>query len=216
MRARFAPERLLPLAVIGGALLVMASELLDTFRFEAAGQTVLQSSTGGERHYYALLVLGAFAVAAMVVAIIGGSKPAAIALAAAGITALLIFLVIDLPDVDKVGTFDDPGQTFLQAKAQPQDGFWIELIGALVLTVCGAAMATLAGGQLRALRPGASEESRESLPSRRSRPTPPWRDRAASARKTAPGESPEVSGEKKKEPRTETKDAAKPKDAYQR
>lgn len=181
MKLRFAPERLLPFACIGGALLLMGSELLDTFRFEGPGPTLLQTSGGGDRHHYALLVLGLFAIAAMVVAIASGSKPAAVAVAAAGVTALLIFLVVDLPDVDQVGTFDDPNQTFLQAKAQPDDGFWVELIGALVLTVCGGALATLEGRQLRSLRPGASEASRESLPSRRARPVPPWRN-AAGAR----------------------------------
>ncbi len=173
---RFAPERLLPLAVIGGALLLVAGELSDTFRFEGAGAVTLETSGGGDRHHYALLILGLFAIGSLVVALIAGSKPAAIAVAAAGVTALLIFLIVDLPDVDKIGTFDDPNQTFLQAKAQPEDGFWVELIGALVLTVCGGAMATLSGEQLRALRPRASARSRGSLPSNRPAPESPWKD----------------------------------------
>jgi len=224
MRTRFAPERLLPLACIGGALLLIASELLDTFLFEGAGQTPLEVAGGGERHLYALLVLGLFAIGAMLVAILSGSKPAAIAVAAAGFTALLIFLVVDLPDVGKVGTFDDPNQTFLQAKAQPEDGFWIELIGALVLTVCGGAMATLDGRQLRSLRPGATEESRDTLPSRRSRPAPPWRN-AAAVRGSPPAddrepepvgadEDPAPNGEKSASVKKRVK--GKRKDAYQR
>lgn len=173
---RFAPERLLPLAVIGGAVLLIAGELSDTFRFDGAGAVTLATSGGGDRHHYALLVLGLFAIGSLVIAIVAGSKPAAIAVAVAGFTALLIFLIVDLPDVDKVGTFDDPVQAFLQAKAQPEDGFWIELIGALVLTVCGGAMATLTGEQLRALRPGASAKSRESLPSNQPVDESTWAD----------------------------------------
>ena len=68
---------------------------------------------------------------------------AAVAVAVCGLVALLIFLIGDLPDVNKVGTLDDPRQSFIDAKAKPQAGFWLELVGSLVLTICGAALATL-------------------------------------------------------------------------
>jgi hypothetical protein len=45
--------------------------------------------------------------------------------------------------VNNVGTLDDPRQSFIDAEAKPVAGFWLELVGALVLTVCGAALATL-------------------------------------------------------------------------
>jgi hypothetical protein len=68
-----------------------------------------------------------------------------------GVIALLIFLIGDLPDVNKIGTLDDPRQSFIDAEAKPVAGFWLELIGSLVLTVCGAALATMrpsdAGGR---------------------------------------------------------------------
>jgi hypothetical protein len=68
---------------------------------------------------------------------------AAMAVAVCGLVALLIFLIGDLPDVNKIGTLDDPRQSFIDAQAKPVAGFWLELIGALVLTVCGAALATI-------------------------------------------------------------------------
>lgn len=203
---RFAPERLLPLAVLIGAILLVAGELSDTFRFEGAGSVTLQTSGGGDRHHYALLVLGLFAIGALVVALLSGSKPAAIAVAAVGVTALLIFLIVDLPDVDKVGTFDDPSQAFLQAKAQPESGFWVELIGALVLTVCGGAMATLTPEQLRALRPGASSKDRRRLPSNAPASGSKWsEDKAADA----PGEKKPAGsrGKARTRPKRETKPA---------
>ena len=43
--------------------------------------------------------------------------------------ALLIFLVIDLPDANSIGTLDDD-QSFIDAKAEPAAGFWLELVGA--------------------------------------------------------------------------------------
>jgi hypothetical protein len=144
-------EQLLPLACLGGAGLLILSEFMTTFRFDAAGETTLKLSEAGDRHAYAMLVLGVFAIAGVLIALRNGSKPAAVAVAIAGITALLLFLVIDLPDAGKVGTFDAPDTPFTQAEAKPEDGFWISLIGALTLAVCGAALATLTGSQLRAL-----------------------------------------------------------------
>ena len=69
------------------------------------------------------------------------------AIAVCGVVALLIFLIGDLPKVNNVGTLDDPRQSFIDAEAKPVAGFWLELVGALVLTVCGAALATLTPGR---------------------------------------------------------------------
>ncbi len=144
-------ERLLPIACIAGAALLIASEFMTTFRLDAAGETTLRLSEAADRHNYAMLVIGLFAIGAVVLAVYAGSKPAAIAVAVAGGVALLVFLLADLPDAGKVGTIDDPNQPFLPAEAKPEGGFWVELIGSLVLAVCGAALATLSSAQLRAL-----------------------------------------------------------------
>jgi hypothetical protein len=150
-------ERLLPFACLAGATLLIASELMDTFSFDAVDEvsgTVGAVATVADRHQYAMLVLGLFAILALFVAIGSGSKPAAVAVAVSGAVALLLFVLIDVPDAGKVGTFSDAGRSFVDAKAVPQGGFWLELIGALVLAVCGGALATLSPAQLRALRPG--------------------------------------------------------------
>jgi len=162
-------ERLLPIACLAGALLLIGSEFMETFRLQGAGDTVFDVSHGNERHSWAMLVLGVAAVVAVVVAVGAGSKPAAMTIAVSGLAALLLFLLIDLPDAGKVGTFDDAEIAFQQAEAQPESGFWIVLIASLVLAICGAAMATLSRDQLRALRPGAKP-----LPKDREKPTAPW------------------------------------------
>ena len=101
-----------------------------------------------DRHSYALLVLALFAIFALAVTVMSGSKPAAFAVAAAGAVALLIFLLGDLPRAGQIGTLDDPRQSFIDAEAVPQAGFWLELLGALGLAVSGAALATLTPEQL--------------------------------------------------------------------
>jgi hypothetical protein len=102
---------------------------------------------------------------------------AAMAIAVCGLVALLIFLIGDLPKVNNVGTLDDPRQSFIDAEAKPVAGFWLELIGALVLTVCGAALATMGPGETpqhherrrQATRGGRTERPREPSRSGRSR-----------------------------------------------
>jgi hypothetical protein len=137
-RLRAEPERLLFLACLVGALMLIASEFADTFAYRAGG-AVLEVSHGGGRHDFAFLLLGVFAIAAILTAFATGSKPAAIAVATTGALALLLFLLIDLPDAGAKGTFAG----FVQSKADPQAGYWLELIGAIVLLIGGTALAAM-------------------------------------------------------------------------
>ena len=101
-------------------------------------------------------MIAVFAIVALVVAVVTGSKPAATAVAVAGAVALLVFLLADLPDANTTGTLDTD-QSFIDAEAVPREGFYMELIGALALTVTGIALATMTPAQLRALRPGRTQ-----------------------------------------------------------
>lgn len=144
-------ERLLPIACIAGAALLIASEFMTTFRLDAAGGNTLQLLEAADRHNYAMLVIGLFAIGAVVLAIYAGSRPAAIAVAVVGVVALLVFLLVDLPDAGKAENINDPNLGLVPVEAKPEGGFWVELIGSLVLAVCGAALATLNSAQLRSL-----------------------------------------------------------------
>ena len=152
------PERLLPLACLLAAACLFASELMTMFEFTPPGAEALDSQTAGERHGNAMFVIAAFAIGALFVAVLAGSKPAALAVAVMGGIALLVFLLTDLPDAGQVGTLDDPRQSFFDAEAVPQAGFWLELVGALALAISGTALATLSEEQLAALRPGADRD----------------------------------------------------------
>jgi hypothetical protein len=156
-------ERLLPLACAGACAMLAASEFMDTFKLEGPGPTTQVVQTAADQHHYALLVLAGFALVALAITVVAGSKPAAMAVALCGAAALLIFLLIDLPDAGKVGTINT--ETFTQAKAEPATGFWLELAGGLVLAICGGALATLTPEQLRTF--GRSIEDR--------RPSARWR-----------------------------------------
>jgi hypothetical protein len=140
-------EILLLLACAGAAAMLGASQFTDLFHLTPPGGEALQAISSSDQHGYAMLVLAVFALLLIVVTMAARDEQlrqvAAMAVAICGLIALLIFLIGDLPDVNKIGTLDDPRQSFIDAEAKPVAGFWLELIGSLVLTVCGAALATM-------------------------------------------------------------------------
>ena len=87
----------------------------------------------GSHHGYALLILG------VVAGVMGfgawrGSRPAALAVAVLGLVALLIVVLVDLPDVDATGLY---GRDYEQASASASAGFKLEAAGAILLLFTG-------------------------------------------------------------------------------
>jgi hypothetical protein len=140
-------ETLLVLACAAAAAMLGVSQFTELFHLTPPGGEALEAVDAADQHGYATLVLAIFALILIVVALVARGEQlgqmAAVAIAVCGLVALLIFLIGDLPDVNNVGTLDDPRQSFIDAEARPVAGFWLELIGSLVLTVCGAALATM-------------------------------------------------------------------------
>jgi hypothetical protein len=132
---------------VPAAAMLAVSQFTDIFHLTPPGGEALAAIDASDQHGYATLVLAVFALILLVVAMAFRGEQlgqvAAMALAVCGLVALLIFLIGDLPKVNNVGTLDDPRQSFIDAEAKPVAGFWLELIGSLVLTVCGAALATM-------------------------------------------------------------------------
>jgi hypothetical protein len=145
-------EILLVIAIAAAAAMLGASQFMDLFHLTPPGGEALEAVDAADQHGYATLVLAAFALILIAVVLVAQGEPlaqmAAVAIAVCGVVALLIFLIGDLPDVNNVGTLDDPRQSFIDAEAKPVAGFWLELVGSLVLTMCGAALATLRPDQL--------------------------------------------------------------------
>jgi hypothetical protein len=113
------------------ALLLIVAEFL-TLR-EIVAVTVVPPggrTTGGAHHGYALGVIGIAALPMIYGAVVGGSRPAALAVTALGGVALAIALAIDLPSLNEAGLI---GRTYDLAKAHPGVGFWLELVGSVGL-----------------------------------------------------------------------------------
>lgn len=93
------------------------------------------SPTGGSRHSWALAVLGVLVLVMAWGAGVGRSRPAALALLAAGVAVLAIVLVGDIPEVNETGEI---GLRFDEAEAQPASGFYLSLIGGVLALAAGA------------------------------------------------------------------------------
>jgi len=149
---------LLVLACAGAAGMLAASQFMNIFELTPPGGEAISEIDAADQHGYATVVLAAFALILLGVGIATRGQPisevAAVAVAVCGVVALLIFLIGDLPDVDKVGTLDDPRESFIDAKAEPQAGFWFEVVGSLVLPVGGAALARTRPDQAGTTRSG--------------------------------------------------------------
>jgi hypothetical protein len=183
----FRLERLIPFAVVAAAAVLFASNLMTTFELVPPGGEALAEQTAADQHGYVQMVLAVLGVVAALVAIPSGSKPMAMAAAACGVIALLIFLLFVMPDANSVGTLDDPRQNFFEAEAEPRAGFWLELLGALGLALSGCALATLTSDQLKTLRPGGGRtpKTREESEGRLRQPRAP-KDHEGRRRTRAP------------------------------
>jgi hypothetical protein len=141
-------EYILPLTIVAAAVMLGVSEFMTTFQFTPPGAEPLRSQLASDRHSYALLLLALFTVTTMVIALFTGLRAAAVATAVFGVAALLLFLVIDLPDAGKLGDLEDPTFGLANVRAEPQTGFWLEAVGGVVLGLASVAFATLRPRQL--------------------------------------------------------------------
>jgi hypothetical protein len=127
---------LLALPVVGAGLLVAGefSTLYDVRVVTAVPEG--GSFSAGGHHGYALAVIAVAIVLMAVGAVLGGSRPAAVALLVLALGALAIAVVVDLPDTDQTGLI---GKTYDAAVAEPRAGLWLEVAGGCCALV-GAAV----------------------------------------------------------------------------
>ena len=83
-------------------------------------------------------------------AVLGGSRPAAVALLVLAAAALAVALLADLPDVHETGLI---GETYDAARAEPRTGLYLEIAGGCAALV-GAALIMLARPEPRRRSPG--------------------------------------------------------------
>lgn len=127
---------LVALGVIGAVCLI-ASTFATIIRIQVGTTSKVPDFdthlSGWDRHGPALALLGLFALA-MAVGALRGARPAALALAAVGVVALVLILVTDVPNLNKVGFI---GSLYEDAVAGPRAGFFLETAGAALLIASG-------------------------------------------------------------------------------
>jgi hypothetical protein len=96
--------------------------------------------SGWDRHSVSLILIALFALV-MTAGALRCARPAMAAVAVAGIVALLIALIGDLPDVHKTGVV---GELYDNARANPKIGYYLETLGGALL-LAGGALLALAG-----------------------------------------------------------------------
>ena len=111
--------------------------------------------SGWERHGPALLVIGAFALV-MLLSALRGARPAMAAVVACGLAALVVALGLDLPHLDDTGQV---GRLYTDASAGPEVGFWLEVLGGVLLVACGAGLLAL-GPRVASEHAGVGAEAR--------------------------------------------------------
>ena len=124
---------MLPLA---GAGLLVAAEFSTLYEVRVVTAVPEGGSfSAGGHHGYALGVIAVAIVLMTLGAVLGGSRPAAIAVLALAAAALAIALAIDLPDVHETGLI---GRTYDAAQAEPRAGLYLEIAGGCAALVGGA------------------------------------------------------------------------------
>jgi hypothetical protein len=116
-----------------GALLLAVAEFTTLFKVQIAGATTtVRSVSTGSHHSYAMLLIAVGAAVLTIGTWRTASRPALLALGILGITALVIALVVDLPDATATGLVLRSGH-YVSASSRPSAGFYLETLGAVVL-----------------------------------------------------------------------------------
>jgi len=130
---------------IAAAILLVLTEVTTLYEIEVEtascsdladpDQADKCETTGGEQHSFALIPVALLVVVMAVGAGLGGSRPAGIALVAAGIIVLAFALIADLPDTTETGEI---GSNFASAEAVKGTGFWLEIGGGVLALLAGS------------------------------------------------------------------------------
>lgn len=167
----------LALAGVAGVVLLVAATFSPVVEISVGGSDAItadvdRSLSGYDRHSVALLLIALFA-GAMLAGALRGARPAMLAVAACGIAVLLIAVLVDVPDLDRVGPV---GELYEDARAEAGSGFYLETLGGALLLIAGGGLLAIGAGA-----PGPSgvrlrtddRAETEDAPPAAARPAPP-------------------------------------------
>lgn len=146
--------------VLLGIVVALLSQFVTGYSLVDETDSVITTVTLADTHGLITTVFAVVAAGALVFTVLAGSRSAAAVVVAMGIGILLVFLIVDLPDVGETGFFIAPGVGNIDATGQASAGLWMELVGGLVITLGGFALARLDEPRLRAIAAPDPDRSR--------------------------------------------------------
>lgn len=145
--------RLTAATTLFGAVLVIVSQVVTAYSLENELGEVLDTVTLLSKHGPLTAVIGLVGAVATVFAVAAGSRAATTVVTGMGVAVILIFLLVDLPDIGTTGMFATETAGNLDATANAEAGLWLELVGGMVLGLGGMALRNLNEEQLRSIGP---------------------------------------------------------------
>lgn len=144
--------RLAAATALLGAIVLILSQLVTAYSLEDPYGLTITNVTLIDKHGVLPLILGVLAIISLAWAVFSGNRTGAILVVIIGLTAVFIFLIVDLPDIGDTGLYNAPGAGNLDATGKASTGLWLELVGGIVLTLAGLALAALNEAQLKSIR----------------------------------------------------------------
>lgn len=145
--------RLAAVTALLGALVVILSQVVTAYSLVNEFGEVLDTVTLLSKHGVVTAIVGLLAALATVYAVAAGNRSATIAVIGAGAAVILIFLLVDLPDIGETGMFTTEAIGNVDATGEADAGLWLELLGGVILVLSGLALRTLNETQLRSIGP---------------------------------------------------------------
>ncbi|MBN8868229.1 MAG: hypothetical protein J0H98_11800 [Solirubrobacterales bacterium] len=136
-----------------GALIVIVSQVVTAYTLENEFGEVLDTITLLSKHGVLTAIIGLVGALAVVFTVATGNRAGATVVIGMGAAVILIFLLVDVPDIGSTGMFNTETAGNLDATAKAQAGLWLELLGGVVLVLGGLALRTLNPEQLRSIGP---------------------------------------------------------------
>ena len=167
--------RLTAITALLGVLIVVLSQLVTAYSLENDLGEVIDTVNLLDKHGVITGLFALVAGAAVIYAIASGSRLATIVVIGMGAAVILVFLVVDLPDVGDTGLFNAPGLGNIDVTGKASAGLWLELTGGLVIVLAGYALSTLDQAQLQGIGPDrkGQDSSRKGQDSDRPQAGPP-------------------------------------------
>ncbi len=158
--------RLTAITALLGSLVVILSQVVTAYSLENELNEVVETVTLLSKHGVITAIFGLVAALAVVFTVATGNRGAAVVVIGMGLAVVLVFLIVDLPDVGETGMFNTELAGNVDVTGKAAAGLWLELTGGVILILSGIAMALMGESQLRGIGPGGDRAARPAGSSR--------------------------------------------------